>query len=136
MRERRRVIEATTAAALLSAAPSALISLRRHRAAGPVVSDLLDATRAAGTLLPPGRPGVVRGAVVHLGVSVACGALLGRTLPRQRSTLWGAGAGLAIGVVNLVLIGRHFAQIRALPLRPQLADNVAFGVVFALVADR
>jgi hypothetical protein len=136
MRERRRVLEATAAAAVLSGGPSSLISLRRHGALRPVIADLLAATRAAGTLLPPGRPGLLRGAVAHAGVSVLCGELLARTLPERRSPLPGAGAGLAIGIVNLVVIGRRFPQIRELQLAPQLADNVAFGLVFALVADR
>lgn len=136
MRERRRVRQGVAAAALLSGAPSALMSYRRHRAVGPTAADLLGATRAAGTLLPPGRPGLARGALAHAGVSMLCGELLARTLPPRGSAAWGAGAGLAIGYVNLVLIGRRFPAIRALPLLPQLADNVAFGLVFALVADR
>jgi hypothetical protein len=136
MPKRRRVLEATAVAAVLSGAPSTLISLRRHGAVRPAVTDLLAATRAAGTLLPPGRPGLMRGAVAHAGVSVLCGELLARTLPERRSLLPGAGAGLGIGIVNLVVIGRRFPQIRELPLAPQLADNVAFGLVFAAVADR
>jgi hypothetical protein len=136
MRERRRVSEGIAAAALLSAAPSAFISLRRHRALGPVLGDLLSATRAAGTLLPRGRPGLLRGAAVHAILSVGCGELLARTLPVRCSPMWGAAAGLAIGGVNVGVIGRSFPEIRALPLTSQLADNAAFGVIFALVADR
>lgn len=136
MRERRRVAEATAVAALLSGAPSTLVALHRHGAAGPALADLLTATRAAGTLLPPGRPGLLRGSVAHLGISLLCGELLARALPERRSALAGAGAGLGIGIVNLMIIGRRFPQIRALPLGPQLADNVAFGLVFAVVADR
>jgi hypothetical protein len=136
VRERRRVIEGTAAAALLSALPSTLISLRRHRSVLGATGDLLDATRAAGTLLPPGRPGLAAGTVVHFAISAGCGALLARTLPQRCSVICGAAAGLAIGVVNLVVIGRRFPRIRALPLAPQLADNVAFGIVFALVTDR
>lgn len=136
MRERRRVTEAIAAAALLSGAPSAVLSYRRHHALGPVAGDLLEATRAAGTLLPPGRPGLVRGSLAHFAVSALCGELLARTLPRRHRAAWGAGAGFTIGVLNLVVIGRRFPQIRALPLTPQLADNVAFGIVFALIVDR
>ncbi len=135
-RERRRVIEGTAAAAVLSAAPSALISVGRNRAVGPAIGDVLVATRAAGSLVPPGRLGLVRGSVAHLGVSLVCGELLARTLPQKHSVMWGAGAGLGIGVVNLRVIGRGCPQLRALPLMPQLADNVAFGALFALVADR
>jgi hypothetical protein len=78
----------------------------------------------------------MRGAIVHLGISVAFGEGLARTLPRRRSVVWGATAGLAIGVINVGVIGRRFPAISALPLIPQLADNVAFGVLFAAVADR
>ena len=95
-----------------------------------------DVTRAVGTLVPPGRPGFARGALVHVGISVVCGEVLARTLPERNSVGWGAAAGLAIGVVNVGVIGRRFPAIRALPLVPQLADNLAFGVVFALVVDR
>jgi hypothetical protein len=136
MRDQRRVGQGIAAAALLSGAPSTLISLRRHGAWGPVFDDVLEVTRAAGTLLPPGDPGLLPGVVVHLAISLACGELLARTLPRGRSSLWGAAAGLGIGAVNLLGVGRRYPAIRALPVIPQLADNVAFGVIFALVADR
>ena len=95
-----------------------------------------DATRAIGTLLPPGRPSFVRGAVIHVGISVLCGEALAHTLPERRSTVWGGAAGLVLGIVNVGLIGRRFPAIAALPLVPQLADNVAFGAIFAFVVDR
>lgn len=136
MRERRRVGEGIAAAALLSAAPSALVSLRRHRALGPMARDLLEATRAAGSLLPPGEPGLARGSVAHLCLSMLYGEVLARALPERHGAVCGAAAGLAIGAINLGIIGRRFPAIAALPLAPQLADNVAFGLVFALVADR
>ena len=101
-----------------------------------MVAYVRDATCAIGTLVPPGRPGFVRGAIVHLGISVACGEVLARALPERNSVSWGAAAGLAIGVVNVGVIGRRFPAIRALPLVPQLADNLAFGVVFAFIVDR
>ena len=97
---------------------------------------MYDATSAVGTLVPPGRPGFKRGAIVHLGISAACGELLARGLPQRHSVAWGAAAGLAIGVINLGVIGRRFPAIRALPIVPGLADNVAFGALFAIVADR
>jgi hypothetical protein len=96
----------------------------------------MSATRAVGTLVPPGRPGLVRGAVAHFVVSVLVGELLGRILPDRHSVGWGALAGLAIGVVNVGVVGRHFSAIRELPLGPQLADNMAFGALFAAVVDR
>jgi hypothetical protein len=44
--------------------------------------------------------------------------------------------GFLIGVINVGVIGRSFPAISRLPLVPQLADNVMFGTVFALVLDR
>jgi hypothetical protein len=41
-----------------------------------------------------------------------------------------------MGLVGVGLIGRRFSAIRELPFAPQIADNIAFGVIFALVADR
>jgi hypothetical protein len=136
VRDRRRIVEATAVAAVFGGAPSTLDALRRHRELRAAVIYVRDATRAIGALSPPGRPSFVRGAVIHVGISVLCGEALARTLPEQRSTIWGAGAGLALGLVNVGLIGRRFPAIAALPLAPQLADNVAFGALFAFVVDR
>lgn len=135
-RDRRRIAEGTVAAALFGGAPStlhALLSQRSVRAAGLYV---LEATRSIGTLVPPGRPGLARGVVAHVAISTACASVLARTLPDRGSAIWGAGAGLAIGLVNVGVIGRRFPAIRALPLVPQLGDHIAFGALFALVADR
>lgn len=129
-------MQATAVAGLLSAVPSTLDALRRQREPPAVADYVREATRAAGTLLPPGRPGFIRGVIVHLAVSVVCGEGLARTLPEHHSVRWGAAAGLAIGLVNVGVIGRQFPAIKALPLLPQLADNAAFGAVFALVVDR
>lgn len=129
-------MQATAAAALLSGVPSTLDAFGRHRALGPVAAHVRDATCAVGTLLPPGRPGFVRGSLIHVGISAVCGEVLARTLPESHSVAWGAAAGLALGVVNVGVIGRRFPAISALALGPQLADHAAFGVVFALVADR
>jgi hypothetical protein len=135
-RDRRRVAEAVVVAATLSGAPSTLHALLAGGSVGAAGAYVVDAASAAGTLLPPGRPGPRRGMIVHVGISAACGELLARTLPRRHSLAWGAAAGLAIGVVNVGLIGRLFPAIRALPLVPQLADHVAYGLLFALVVDR
>ncbi len=101
------------------------------------VAYAVDATKAIGTLTPSGRPGFVRGAVVHVVISVGAAELLGLALPRERSVAWGALGGLLLGVVNVGVIARRFYPLIAeLEFAPQIADNVAFGVVFALVADR
>ena len=95
-----------------------------------------DAACSVGALVPPGRPDFKRGALLHVGISVVCGEGLARTVPETNSVIWGACAGLAIGVINVGVIGRRFPAIAALPLVPQLADNVAFGALFAFVVDR
>jgi hypothetical protein len=97
----------------------------------------IDATTAIGTVAPPGRPGLVRGVAIHAVISVLAGELLGFVLPRERSVLWGAVGGLLLGVVNLgVIAPRFYPVIAELELAPQIADNIAFGVAFAAVADR
>jgi hypothetical protein len=136
VRDRRRIMQATAVAAALSGAPSTMDAFRRQRDPRSVMTYVRDATCSVGTLVPPGRPGFIRGALLHVGISVLCGEGLARTLPESRSVIWGAGAGLAIGVINVGVIGRRFPAIAALPLVPQLADNVAFGALFAFVVDR
>jgi hypothetical protein len=135
-RSRRRIVEATALAGILSGAPSATHAL----VAGGDLRSLVDygmrATRAAGTLVPPGRPGLLKGVLAHFFVSFLVGEVLARVLPQRHSAIWGAVAGLLVGLFNLGVIGRRFPEIRALPLGPQLADNMAFGVLFAVVVDR
>jgi hypothetical protein len=135
-RDRRRVTEATLLAAIFSGLPSTLDALVRRGGVRAAAAYVYDTTRAIGTLVAPGRPGFARGALVHLGISAVCAEGLARALPRDPSLATGAAAGLAIGVVNVAIIGRLFPAIRALPLLPQLADNVAFGAVVASVLDR
>jgi hypothetical protein len=135
-RDRKRVTEATVVAATFSGAPSTLHALLTGGDLRSAIEYVHDATSAIGTLVPPGRPGFVRGAIVHVAISAACGEVLARGLPRRHSVAWGAAAGLVIGVINLGVIGRRFSAIRALPLVPGLADNAAFGALFAVVADR
>jgi hypothetical protein len=94
------------------------------------------ATRAIGVLVPPGRPNLVGGVVAHFAISAAAGELFGRFLPVRHSVVWGAAGGAVMGLVNVGLIGRRFPAVRALPFGRQIADNVAFGVIFAAVADR
>ena len=134
-RPQRRILEATLAASLFGAAPSLLNAARQGGLRGSWRHGVR-ATRAIATLVPPGEPNLLVGAATHFAVSVALGQALGRFLPIRRSTLWGAAAGAAMGLVGVGLLGRRSAAIRDLPFGPQLADNVAFGVIFALVADR
>jgi hypothetical protein len=74
---------------------------------------------------------------MHGVISLVVAEGLGATLPHEQSILLGAIAGLGIGVVALGIVARRwFPELAALPLGAQLADNAAFGAVFAAVADR
>ena len=114
-------------AGTLSGAPSTIVALLTGR---PVT----ESTRAAGALL--GKPGIVRGASAHAAITVLWTAALARVLPARNRAAWGAAAGLGIAAVDLGVIGRHIPEIRALPLLPQLADHVAFGVIASVVLKR
>jgi hypothetical protein len=135
-RSAARVIQATVVAATASGAPSTLYAWVTDGGVSGAVRSGLDSTRAVGSLLPPGRPGLLRGALVHCVISAGAGVLLARLLPRRHSAAWGAIAGGAMGGLNVGVIGRRFPFVRALPVMPQIADNVAFGALFAAIADR
>ena len=75
-------------------------------------------------------------APVHLALSLGWGVVLAAALPRRRTLAAGALAGLAIAALDLGLVGRRFERIRSLPVAPQLADHVAFGVVVGAVVKR
>jgi hypothetical protein len=134
-RPQRRILEATVAASLLSAAPSLLYALR-FDGARETWRYGIRATQAIATLVPPGQPNLLVGAAAHFGISAAFGQVLGRYLPRRHAPAWGTAAGAAMGLVGAGIIGRRSAAFRELPFGRQLADNVAFGIIFALVADR
>jgi hypothetical protein len=112
----------TAVVSVVSGAPSTVHALATGRG-------VLDAARAAGTLVP-GRidqPGLIAGGIVHFVVSAFWGLVLGRVLPRRHTAAWGALAGLGIAAISLPTIGRRRPAIAALPQLPQWADNVAFG---------
>jgi len=130
------VLEATACAAILGGVPSTLYAGLRGGRISVAAAYGVDATSRIGVLLPPFRPGLRRGFLAHLLISMLAGSAMGRLLPQRRSRIWGAAAGSVMGWWNLVLIGRRIPAIAELPLGPQLADNIAFGVAFAAVADR
>jgi hypothetical protein len=129
----RTPLLAAAVAGLGSGAPSTVVGLARG-------DDLLASTRAAGTMVlgadaEPG-PLLVAGAVVHACLSFAWASVLVRTLPHRHPVVCGALAGLAIAGLDLGLVGRHFPALVALPVGPQLADHVAFGVLVGVVVSR
>jgi hypothetical protein len=109
---------------VLSGGPSTVITIARGQ-------NLLDSTRAAGTLL--GRPSLVRGAVAHVLITLFWTGALAALLPKRRPVLEGLAAGVAIAALDLGVIGRRFPQIGALDAGPQVLDHLAFGVVASVV---
>ena len=133
------VLRAARDAAVLSGIPSTAWALRRGR-------DPLEATKAAGRIVLPDTtrtvPLLIAGAGVHAALSLGWTVVVARTLPRDagraQTALHGALMGGAIAALDLGLarVVRHprLRAIRELPLGPQVADHVAFGVIAAVRA--
>lgn len=118
-----RIGSAAAVAGLVSGLPSTVL-----------VGQPVEATRAAGTLL--GAPTLPRGALAHAALSLGWATVLARVLPRRPARWHGALAGLAIAGLDLGVVGRRLPRIRALPVLPQVADHVAFGIAVAWVLRR
>jgi hypothetical protein len=134
LRSQRRILEATAAASLLGGTPSLTNALAQGGIGGAWRYGL-DAIRAIGCLIPPGRRSILAGSGAHFAISIAAGQVFGRFLPRRNSVLWAAGGGAVMGLIGVGVIGRRYPAIRALSIGPQIADNVAFGIIFAVVVD-
>src|SRR5918996_2888618 len=109
-------IAAGGVAAVLSGIPSTVIAMARG-------DDPLEATAAAGSILVSDDSGTLlrlaAAVPVHVAISLGWGVILSALLPRRATMAWGAAAGLCIAALDLGVIGRRFAHIRALPLAPQ-----------------
>ena len=130
----RDALHAGLVAAAVSGLPSTAVALVRG-------DDVLDGARAAGAMLLPREtrtPPLLAAAVpVHLTLSLGWAVVLERALPRGREPLGGLLAGLAIGALDLGVIGRRLPPIRALPQPRQWADHFAYGLaVGAVLAHR
>jgi len=125
----REGLRAGLVGALVSGVPSTGYSIATRR-------DPLEATVAAGSMLLPNedrRAHLIGAAIpVHFALSAFWGVVLAQLLPRRRPVLTGTLAGLAIGFLDLLVVGRRFPRIKALPVVPQLADHVAFGITVAI----
>lgn len=126
-------LRAGAVAAVLSGAPSTVHALVTRRSP-------LDAVRAAGTLLLPDETSscrlTVAGVAAHGAISLGWGVALSAALPRRRTALWGALAGLVIAAVDLGVLARRWPRVRALPALPQIADHVAYGAIVGAVLSR
>ena len=102
-------------AGAVSGAPSTIIALRQGE-------DPLAASLAAGTLLLPREQQRVRlllaAGGVHAALSIGWALVLAVALPRHATARWSIVAGCGIAGLDLGVIGRRFACIRALrPIR-------------------
>jgi hypothetical protein len=126
-------VAAGAAGAVVSGAPSTLWALLHG-------TDPLEAAVAAGSIVlrdEARRSHLVAAAVpVHLALSLGWAVALERTLPRRHELAGGAVAGLAIAAVDLGIVGRFLPRVRALPLLPQLADHLAYGMTVGFVLAR
>lgn len=119
-------LHAVLPAAVLSGIPSTIHALATGK-------DPLEATYAAGTMVLPGedRPHVLvaAGIPVHIAISLFWGAVFAATLPRRKPVIGGIVAGAAIAALDLGPLGRRFPRVGALPVLPQIADHLAFGMI-------
>ncbi len=117
-------------AAVLSGAPSTAHALATR-------GDALEASVAAGSILlgdEERRSRLLLAAVpVHLALSLGWATAISLPRPGAASSGSASAAGAAIAALDLGVIGRRFARIRALPLAPQVADHLAFGAVVGAV---
>jgi 4-amino-4-deoxy-L-arabinose transferase-like glycosyltransferase len=123
-------LAAGSVAAVVSGAPSTLHALLTG-------GRPLEASLAAGTLLLPGERRATwllpAAAAVHVALSLGWALVLADVLPRKRTTVLGALAGLGIAALDLGVIGRRYQRIRALPQLPQVADHLAYGATVGAV---
>ena len=122
------------AAGLAGATCSAIPSTAWSVAHGDSV---LDGASAAGAMLLPRerRTAVllVAAVPVHLALSLGWAGVMAAALPRRAEPAWGVVAGLAIAALDLLVIGRRFPAIKALPQGRQWADHIAYGLTVGLV---
>jgi hypothetical protein len=102
--------------------------------------DVLEPTRAAGSMLLPGETSTARlvaaAAIVHPAVSAFWSLVLWRLLPRRATLEWALLAGILIALVDLKAIAPlFFPRVAALDFWPQLADHLAWGASFAIALD-
>jgi|KBSMisStandDraft_5_1062788.scaffolds.fasta_scaffold02348_6 hypothetical protein len=99
--------------------------------------DVLEATRAAGTMLissdaPTGHL-IAAAVLVHGTVSLFWATIVTLVLPRSNVIPYALVAATAIGVFDLKLIGPLFPAIEALSFWPQMADHIMWGLAVGLV---
>jgi hypothetical protein len=103
-------------------------------------ADVLEPTRAAGSMLLPGETStaklVTAAALVHPLVSAFWSLVLWRALPRRAALEWALLAAVLIALLDLKFIAPVlFPRVAALDFWPQLADHLMWGAAFAIALD-
>jgi hypothetical protein len=127
-----RVVLVGVIAATCSGLPSTVHALATGR-------DPLQATRAAGTLLPGrgNQRGVMAGLVIHVFISAGWTTVLAAVDRRRKlGLLGGIAAGLLIATLDLEVVGRSRPAIRSLPRLPQWLDHITFGAIVGVLLKR
>jgi hypothetical protein len=124
------LVRAWLAATLLSGLPSTAWALLTG-------ADLLEPTRAAGTMLLPAQTQtwklVVAAAIVHPAVSAFWAIVLWLALPRRATLEWALLASVLIALLDLKVIApAFFPRVAALEFWPQLADHLMWGATFGI----
>ncbi|MGI8729351.1 MAG: hypothetical protein ACR2LK_05080 [Solirubrobacteraceae bacterium] len=100
----------------------------------------LEASLAAGTLLLGDEQRISRllpaALAVHGALSLGWAVVLAAGLPRRRTLAWSVPAGLAIAALDLGVVGRRYARIRALAMAPQVLDHLAYAATVGWVISR
>ena len=126
-------LAAGAVAAVVSGVPSTVHAVLREE-------DLLEATRAAGSILLRREertlPLLAAAAAVHATLSLGWALVLATVLPWRRPYAEATLAALGIAALDLGVIGRRLPRIRALPLLPQMADHLAYAWTVAAVLNR
>jgi hypothetical protein len=74
--------------------------------------------------------------VAHGALSLGWALVLAASVPRRHTVAWSVAGGLAIAALDLGVVGRRFARIRALAVVPQVLDHVAYGATVGCVLSR
>src|SRR5215218_913640 len=97
-------LRAGAVAGVLSGIPSTVHAVATGRSP-------FDSVQAAGTLLvaedAPSSARAAAGVVAHGAISLGWGLVLATVLPRRRTVVWGALAGLVIAGLDLGVLGGH-----------------------------
>ena len=124
-------IRAGAVAAIVSGIPSTIYELSRG-------NDPLESTRAIGSMVTNSEDEstlLLAAVPVHMAVSLWWAIVITRVLPARKRLVLSGLLGAAIALFDLRVVGHRFPRIRALPLGPQIADHVMFGIVVAALTQ-